>query len=88
MEPREEGEAGLAGATSVSDPAGIDALRLAAWLTENVAGFAGPLSLKKFVGGQSNPTFLLTTPHTRYVLRRQPLGPLLKGRMQSAARRG
>ena len=57
----------------------IDLDRLSAWLTENVAGFAGPLSLDKFDGGQSNPTFLLTTPGGRYVLRRQPLGPILKG---------
>ena len=60
------------------DPA-IDNGRLSAWLTENMAGFEGPLSLEKFAGGQSNPTFLLTTPSGRYVLRRQPLGPMLKG---------
>lgn len=59
--------------------AAIDTDRLSAWLTHNVPGFTGPLSLKKFAGGQSNPTFLLTTPGARYVLRRQPLGPLLKG---------
>jgi aminoglycoside phosphotransferase (APT) family kinase protein len=79
MEPRQEGEARLARTLAVTDPAGIDTARLTAWLTENVAGFARPLSLKKFAGGQSNPTFLLTTPQARYVLRRQPLGPLLKG---------
>ena len=56
-----------------------DSDRLSEWLTENVAGFTGPLSLKKFDGGQSNPTFLLTTPGCSYVLRRQPLGPILKG---------
>ena len=56
-----------------------DSDRLSEWLTENVAGFTGPLSLKKFDGGQSNPTFLLTTPGCCYVLRRQPLGPILKG---------
>ncbi|GHH24035.1 aminoglycoside phosphotransferase [Sphingomonas glacialis] len=59
--------------------ADIDVARLSAWLAENVAGFVGPLSLKRFAGGQSNPTFLLTTPDARYVLRRQPSGPLLKG---------
>lgn len=57
----------------------IDIERLTVWLTENIAGFNGPLSLKKFAGGQSNPTFLMTTPDMRYVLRRQPLGSLLKG---------
>lgn len=62
-----------------SSLAGIDIGRLSAWLTENIAGFSGPLSLKKFAGGQSNPTFLLTAASGRYVLRRQPLGPILKG---------
>ncbi len=57
----------------------IDIDRLTAWLTENVTGFAGPLSLKKFDGGQSNPTFLVTAASGRYVLRRQPMGPILKG---------
>ena len=52
---------------------------LTAWLVENVDGFAGPLSLKKFDGGQSNPTFLVTAASGHYVLRRQPLGPILKG---------
>jgi aminoglycoside phosphotransferase (APT) family kinase protein len=79
MEPRQEGEARLARAAALTDPTGINVPRLSAWLTDNVAGFAGPLALEKFAGGQSNPTFLLTTPHARYVLRRQPLGTLLKG---------
>jgi aminoglycoside phosphotransferase (APT) family kinase protein len=57
----------------------IDIQRLSAWLTENVGGFTGPLSLTKFDGGQSNPTYLLTSASGRYVLRRQPLGPILKG---------
>lgn len=69
-------------ATAQSDRPRADAIdvdRLSAWLSVNVAGYAGPLSLEKFAGGQSNPTFLLTTPGAHYVLRRQPLGPLLKG---------
>jgi aminoglycoside phosphotransferase (APT) family kinase protein len=57
----------------------IDIQRLSAWLNENVGGFTGPLSLTKFDGGQSNPTYLLTSASGRYVLRRQPLGPILKG---------
>ena len=34
--------------------------------------------VKKFSGGQSNPTFKLVTSSGEYVLRRQPLGKLLK----------
>ncbi len=48
------------------------------WLSEHLAGYAGPLEVRKFADGQSNPTFLLTTPQARYVLRRKPPGVLLK----------
>jgi aminoglycoside phosphotransferase (APT) family kinase protein len=55
----------------------LDAARLEAYLAREVAGFAGPLSIKQFKGGQSNPTYLLETPARRYVLRRKPPGRLL-----------
>ena len=55
----------------------IDAARLEAYLAEQVEGFAGPLTVKQFKGGQSNPTYLLETPARRYVLRRKPPGKLL-----------
>ena len=55
----------------------LDAARLADYLTANVKGFAGPLTVKQFKGGQSNPTYLLETPARRYVLRRKPPGKLL-----------
>ena len=55
----------------------IDATRLEPYLREHVAGFAGPLEIRQFKGGQSNPTYLLTTPTHRYVLRRKPPGQLL-----------
>ncbi|MFM0337335.1 phosphotransferase [Paraburkholderia fungorum] len=51
---------------------------LTRYLTAHVPGFQGPLSVEKFPGGQSNPTFLLTAQSGRYVLRRQPPGTLLK----------
>ncbi|WP_083925756.1 phosphotransferase family protein [Sphingomonas sp. Mn802worker] len=43
----------------------------------NVPGFKGPLDYAKFSGGQSNPTYKLTTPTASYVLRRKPMGDLL-----------
>ena len=55
----------------------LDAARLADYLTNNIEGFAGPLAVKQFKGGQSNPTYLLETPARRYVLRRKPPGKLL-----------
>lgn len=57
----------------------FDEAALESWLSANVAGFAGPLTVEQFNGGQSNPTYRLTTPTARYVLRRKPPGPLLKG---------
>jgi len=57
----------------------MDAAALEAWLRANVEGFAGPLHLSRFAGGQSNPTYRLDTPARSYVLRRQPSGRLLKG---------
>jgi aminoglycoside phosphotransferase (APT) family kinase protein len=55
----------------------IDEARLEAFLASNVKGFAGPLVIKQFKGGQSNPTYLLETPARRFVLRRKPPGKLL-----------
>ncbi|MDP3549076.1 MAG: phosphotransferase family protein [Novosphingobium sp.] len=57
----------------------FDEAALERWLVANVEGFAGPLTVEQFNGGQSNPTYRLTTPTARYVLRRKPPGPLLKG---------
>ncbi len=50
---------------------------LAAYLEQHIPGFSGPLSLEKFPGGQSNPTYLLTAASGRYVLRGKPPGELL-----------
>ena len=55
----------------------FDAGRLAAFLQDHVAGFSGPLQVRQFKGGQSNPTYLLSTPSKEYVLRRKPPGDLL-----------
>ncbi len=55
----------------------LDNARLEAYLTQQVKGFAGPLTIQQFKGGQSNPTYLLETPSRRYVLRRKPPGKLL-----------
>ncbi len=58
---------------------GPDPARLASYLETAIDGFRGPLTLEKFSGGQSNPTFLLRAASGDYVLRRQPPGVLLKG---------
>lgn len=65
------------GTQSVTPHNAFDEARLAVWMAANVPGFQGPMSVAQFKGGQSNPTFLLTTSGHRYVLRRKPLGDLL-----------
>jgi aminoglycoside phosphotransferase (APT) family kinase protein len=60
----------------------FDEARLAAWLKANVEGVAGPVEVRQFHGGASNPTFLVTAgPGTsseqRLVLRKKPPGQLL-----------
>nr|WP_322047542.1 phosphotransferase family protein [Paraburkholderia sp. J67] len=56
----------------------FDVETLTRYLAAHVPGFQGPVTIEKFAGGQSNPTFLLTAQSGRYVLRRQPPGTLLK----------
>jgi aminoglycoside phosphotransferase (APT) family kinase protein len=55
----------------------IDEARLAAYLAAEMPGFAGPLVVRQFQGGQSNPTYHLATPTGEYVLRKKPPGTLL-----------
>jgi aminoglycoside phosphotransferase (APT) family kinase protein len=50
---------------------------LQAWLDSEVAGFAGPFTVEKFAGGQSNPTYRIDSASGAYVLRRKPFGPIL-----------
>jgi aminoglycoside phosphotransferase (APT) family kinase protein len=55
----------------------FDETRLADWLSHHIEGYRGPLEVEQFQGGQSNPTYRLTTSERRYVLRRKPPGRLL-----------
>jgi aminoglycoside phosphotransferase (APT) family kinase protein len=55
----------------------FDTDRLASHLEQHLPGFRGPLAVQQFQGGQSNPTYLLTTPDARYVMRSKP-GPAAK----------
>lgn len=72
-----DAQATMTGTMEVPEQDRLDETRLTAWFEANVEGFAGPLSLSKFKGGQSNPTYKVTTPNAAYVLRRKPFGPLL-----------
>ena len=55
----------------------INTERLANYLTQHIEGIGSDLSAEKFAGGQSNPTFKLTSNGVDYVLRRKPQGELL-----------
>lgn len=61
----------------MTDAQAFDPAPLDAWLAANVPGYGGKLTVTRFPGGQSNPTFLLTTPGAQYVLRRKPAGAVL-----------
>jgi aminoglycoside phosphotransferase (APT) family kinase protein len=65
------------GTRPVSEAHQFDVGALESWLTKNMPGFAGPLRVEMFKGGQSNPTFKLMTPSVSYVMRAKP-GPVAK----------
>ncbi len=67
----------FSGTREVDPRYALDEAALDAWLTANVVGYAGPLTVRQFKGGQSNPTYELATPGATYVLRRKPPGVLL-----------
>ena len=70
-------QAAFSGTREVDPRYRLDEAALDAWLTSNVEGYAGPLTVRQFKGGQSNPTYELSTPTGTYVLRRKPPGVLL-----------
>ncbi len=65
------------GKPPIQEGEALDLRRLEAWLKAHVAGFAGPIALEKFPGGQSNPTYRVEAAGETYVLRRKPFGPIL-----------
>lgn len=70
-------QSAFSGTREVDPRHALDAATLEAWLKENVEGYEGPLTIRQFKGGQSNPTYELATPGKTYVLRRKPPGVLL-----------
>jgi aminoglycoside phosphotransferase (APT) family kinase protein len=65
------------GTKPVADSHRFDEGALAEWMAANVEGYDGPLQVRQFKGGQSNPTYQLITPGQKYVMRRKPPGKLL-----------
>src|SRR6266850_5074626 len=75
--PQIDRQATFSGTKDVASPLAFDVARLEAFLASRLPDFKGPLDVRQFKGGQSNPTYLLETPARRYVLRRKPPGKLL-----------
>jgi aminoglycoside phosphotransferase (APT) family kinase protein len=67
----------FSGTKEVAPALTLDVARLEAFLAARLTDFDGPLAVRQFKGGQSNPTYLLETRPRRYVLRRKPPGKLL-----------
>ena len=65
------------GTRPIADAQRFDSGALHRWLQANVPGVEGPLTIEQFKGGQSNPTFKLSTPGAAYVMRCKP-GPAAK----------
>ncbi len=70
-------QATFSGTKEVASALAFDVARLEGFLAARLPDFHGPLQVRQFKGGQSNPTYLLETPARRYVLRRKPPGKLL-----------
>ncbi|MDP1777814.1 MAG: phosphotransferase, partial [Brevundimonas sp.] len=73
----DDAQATFSGTREVDPRYALDEAALDRWLAANVEGYAGPLTVRQFKGGQSNPTYELVTPGHAYVLRRKPPGTLL-----------
>ncbi|MGP1630477.1 MAG: phosphotransferase, partial [Giesbergeria sp.] len=65
------------GTREVSGAHIFDSAALSDWLAPRLEGFAGPVAVEMFKGGQSNPTYKLITPGKSYVMRAKP-GPVAK----------
>jgi aminoglycoside phosphotransferase (APT) family kinase protein len=65
------------GTRPVADAQAIDVRALQDFLASHLPDIAGPIEVAQFKGGQSNPTFKLSTPGRAYVMRTKP-GPAAK----------
>jgi aminoglycoside phosphotransferase (APT) family kinase protein len=71
------GGAAAPGTAAVREAHRFDVAALEHYLAGRLAGFVGPLDVRQFLGGQSNPTYHLRAASGEYVLRRKPPGKLL-----------
>ena len=67
----------MMGERQVASTIDLDMDRLSHWLAGSSPHFAGPLTITRLSGGQSNPTYRIDCASGTYALRRKPFGPLL-----------
>jgi aminoglycoside phosphotransferase (APT) family kinase protein len=67
----------FSGTQQIGEKHQFDQHRLEEYLEAHISGFRGPLEVREFKGGQSNPTYRLTSPSGALVMRRKPPGVLL-----------
>ncbi len=72
-----DAEAAFSGTVLAEGADALDNAKLTVWMAEHVEGFEGPIEVRKFAGGQSNPTYKIVAKKNNYVLRRKPFGVLL-----------
>ncbi|MCU0968581.1 MAG: phosphotransferase [Rubrivivax sp.] len=65
------------GTRPMAESHAFDVAALESHLSRALPGFAGPLQVEQFKGGQSNPTYKLVTPARAYVMRTKP-GPVAR----------
>jgi aminoglycoside phosphotransferase (APT) family kinase protein len=67
----------LAGIRLVTESSEFAPARLDAYLRGSLPDLSGPMRIERIAGGQSNPTYFVSYPERRLVLRKQPSGKLL-----------
>jgi len=77
LTPADPAADAFTGSKLVDERLRFDEAALERWMAATIPDFAGPMTVSQFKGGQSNPTYLITTPGRDYVLRRKPPGVLL-----------
>src|SRR5262245_28723894 len=60
----------------------FDEASLERYLRERMPDLRGKFSVVQFLGGQSNPTFLVTVGERQFVMRKKPAGQLLQSAHQ------
>ena len=67
----------FSGTKAVDQKLRFDEQGLHEWFSKNLSEFGSIEKIEQFRGGQSNPTYKITTANKKFVLRRKPPGKLL-----------